>query len=630
LVCACGSFRVVTKQSVLCSKCDSLDVKDKSDTLNKLKNELSLLRTSFSNAVNETNYNQSFGSAMFDRERAAHVILSSPTYRRHAIEEWIAFTWLLHNLKFMKKATATCSNYTELVDLSRKITKLYNRLCSVESDKAVIICINGKETFEWTEKEPLRFITDDMLAKSDTETNFVEDNKIHELHTDIVWLEGGLMASIYPWLLSEEFAQLLKQSYHTRLFPYLDKSNVNAFIQISNELYTIGESLNAKRNADSRSRCFLSANDKDNFATLKNMLFNEISKEHFDWYMANVIATNTDSFNLGSTIIVKDQEKDVFWVPLYTLQMLAIANLKQLKSPQIGHAKNNKGHTVEEYFFSTFDGYEVNLKNPVSQEELIRVKHPDDPNKEIADLMGFNDKFLLVMECKFWNSPILSKLEDELKKFKANVEYIQMNVTKIGFPASLKVIPIFYTPYAPYPEWKGITLLHSISAVQNKLYDLFAERKFKLLTETEGLEPLFKSCNAESFPFPLDVAEISTLVQSNTFRIQDGVICDYDDNEATVVVENPYSFDGNMVYFEITKQTLEELKQKNIQQGDLIRMIIVNMSHHWCIVQLARFQLLAKKTMWQHNIANFKEYHKIIKLFSVLTKSSVTTPQDSS
>lgn len=617
MVCTCGHIRIITKQRVLCPKCENLSIEAKSETINKLKDELRLLQKYFLKANNETNYNQSFGSAIYDRECAAQVILHSPRDRCRAIEEWITFTWLLHNLKFVKKGTLGCSNYVELVDLSRKITKLYNRLYCIEQDKAVVILVNGKETFEWTENEPLTFVPEEALTKTYSQTIFEVSNK-YKMHSDIIWLQEGLMAPIHIWLLSEEIARLLKQSYHARLFPDFKKHDISVFSEISQELSNTGLKLNFERNMDLKNQCFLSS-DKTHFKQFKDILFSRnIPENHVDWYMKSMLTANSDPFKLSSAIIVKDEEKDSFWIPLYTLQMLAIATMKHMNTSSLGHAQNNKGEIVEEHFFSIFATYEVSLRNPHNHKTLIRVKHPDKPNCEIADLMCFNDKYLVVMECKFWNSPKLDDLESELKKFKNNIDYIQTNLSKFSFPPSLKVIPLFYTPYTPYADWNGITLLNSSPAVIEKLQELFSERKNELLTETEGLEILFSQCTSEPLPFPLDAAEVNTLVQPDTFRIQDGIIWDFDDKEVTMIIGNPIGLSAVMLCLDITKQIFEELKQKDLQKGDIIRMIIVNLNGSWIIVQLARLHLLAKKKLWQQNVASFREYRQIFDLFQYI------------
>jgi len=175
----CGEIRIITRQRVLCPNCDNLSMLDTQDVLSNKRKELSIIDSQFLNAINKTDYNQTFGSAIFNRELAANESIYVAAKRKYAINEWLVYTYLLHNLHYIGKGGT--SNFPELVNLSRKTVQYYNQIRSLEQGFAVMVETEGQESFEWTELEPLSFVPKEV--RDDSEFRPILDNvKDRDLH----------------------------------------------------------------------------------------------------------------------------------------------------------------------------------------------------------------------------------------------------------------------------------------------------------------------------------------------------------------------------------------------------------------------------------------------------------------
>jgi hypothetical protein len=610
----CGANRIITRQRVLCPHCEGLIVKKKEETISNLSKELEDLNHALFDAISSTNYNVTFGSALLNRELAANACIYSAPQRRYALNEWLVYTYLLHNLRFVKDGEKKL-NFLELVSLSREIVRLHNERCSLKQDMAMIIESEGKQSFEWTELEPLSFIPEEACVDSDSKP-ILDGITDRDLHTDIALLQEGLMLPIQILLLSEEISRMLRQCYHSRIFPFV-KNPVQAriFVKISAMLSTEGLDYNSANKRAPQEQGFVLV-DKNGLQFIRERICKKFPSAQVDWYMNGLLRDNPDNYGIGSSIIVKDEEKGIFCLPLYSLQMLAIANMKWMKEADLGYASNYKGGVVEDYFFRLFNAYDISSINPKTGEPFIRVKHPDNPSIEIADVMGFNDKYVALLECKFWNAPTLRELEKELQRFRQRSEFIEKNLKKFNLSEELEVVPLFYTPYAPYSVYDKIVILPSIFGIGEKLSELFPTKKIKLLTETEGLETLFDSCADYPMPFPLDAAQLNNILQPNTFNVHDGLVLKYDKEEITLLIDIPVSLYGCLVYFDITETTFDALRKERVSKGDIIRMVTVNLNGTWSLTQLACFRKLVNESEWTSNVQKYSDYRKMIRLYT--------------
>jgi len=298
--------------------------------------------------------------------------------------------------------------------------------------------------------------------------------------------------------------------------------------------------------------------------------------------------------------------------------MLGYATIKWMRGSDFGGALNLKGEVVEDYFYRYVNAYDLRVEHPTTGEPLVRVKHPD-LSTEIADVMGYNKRNVLVLECKFWNTPILLDLEEQLIRFEEKVNYIESNLRKFGLDEKLEVVPIFYTPFAPYPRWHRIVIFPSAFALGMELAKIFGPKKFEPIEKIPRLKKLFELVDGPA-PFPIDASLLLESLPLNTYGIRDAVVWKYDQEEMTVFIDLPVSLEGLLAYLDITQETFHELGQKNVSPGDIIRMIIANLNGTWTITQLLCFRKIMQKSEWESNPKKAIPYNRMISLFKYMAR----------
>lgn len=617
----CGANRIITRQRVLCPNCDHVLMLHTQEALEKRRKRREVVDFKLSMAIDSTDYNQTFGSAIVNRELAAKAAIYLPTKRKYGVNEWLAYTYLLRNLQYSKKNGI--SNFTEIMDFCREIVQLHNEIRSLEQALAVVVKSGDKENFEWTEREPLSFVPEEAYNGPDFKT-ILAGISDRDLNIETSFLQEGLMLPIWMVLLSEDISRILKQCWHSRVLPFVkDASQALKFIEISRELSIQGLASNLFQGVGAQGEGLI-ITDKSGLQQLERNLWEDFHTNDVRWYFRSLIyetETVEDKFDFSCSIIVKDKKVDLICLPLYSLLMLAYATVKWLKDADLGKALNFKGGVVEDYFFRFINAYNLSLDHPKTKRPLLRVQHPENPASEIADIMGYNDKHVLVLECKFWNTPTLGELEKELSKFEEKLKYIQSNLKKFGFDKELKVLPIFYTPYAPYASWHGIPILPTAFAVGVKIGEVFSVKKIKLIDKVLGLEKLFGLIKGP-IPFPIDASQLIESLPPNKYNIHDGLVLEYDETEMTVLIDLPVSLYGFFVYLDITEETFLELKQKGISPGDIIRMITVNLNGTWTMIQLLYFERIIEKSEWETRPKLATPYSRMTSIFKDLQKES--------
>lgn len=612
----CGTDRVITRKRVLCPKCDHLVVLNTGKAVENRKQKVKDLSSRLMIEIDSTDYNQTFGSAIVNRELAAQAIIHSPTKRMYAVNEWLAYTFLLRNLRYSKKNGL--SNFFKVLDISRELVRLYNEIYCIDKGLAVVVKSAGKENLEWTEREPLSFVPEEAYQDPNHKMGTDEFSDT-EIPIESVMLQEGLMAPIWTLLVSEHISRTLKRCYHSRILPFIRGTNqASTFARISFQLSTQEFVRNVKHDVEKQGQGIALRLEED-LEKIKRKLWDEFHSDDVKWYFDNLARnTNADILDLSGSIIVRDEQARVICLPLYSLQMLGYATIKWIRKSELGEALNLKGEVVEDYFHRFVNAYDLCVEHPTTGKPLVRVKHPD-LNAEIADVMGYNKRNVLVLECKFWNTPFLLELEEELKRFEEKVNYIESNLRKFGLDGKMEVVPIFYTPFAPYPRWHRIIILPSAFALGIELAKIFGPKKFEPIEKNPGLEKLFELVE-DAAPFPIDASRLLESLPLNTYRIHDAVVWKYDQEEITVFIDLPFSVEGFFSYLDITQETFHELAQKNVSPGDIIRMIIANLNGTWTITQLLCFRKIMQKSEWESNPKKAIPYDRMISLFKYMAR----------
>lgn len=617
----CGTDRIITTQRILCPNCDHIVVVDAKKVIENRKQKMEEIDRRISMEMDSTDYNQTFGSAIVNREIAAKAIVSLPVRRTHAVKEWLAYTYVLRNLEYSKNSEGL-SNFSETVELSREMVRLRNEIYRLDRKLAVLVRSGDEEKLEWTEHEPLSFVPEEVYRHPNSKM-ILDGINDREINLETTMFQEALMLPISIVLLSEDISRILKRCYHSRILPFIkNSSQATKFVEISLDLAIQGFVSNTSKGVDEQFEGLLMT-DEVGLQQTKQNLWHKFHSDDVKWYFRSLMnETCSDKFDLSCSIIVKDKQLHLICLPLYSLMMLGHATVKWMKTADLGRTLNLKGEVVEDYFFRFVNAYDLSTEHPITRKPLLRVEHPTRPT-EIADIMGYNDKNVLVLECKFWNTPTLLELEEQLAKFREKVHYIQSNLEKFGFDADLKVIPVFYTPYAPYPSWHGISILPTAFEVGMKIGEIFPPKKVKLIPKVPGLEKLFELVNGP-LPFPIDASHVLDSLPQDRYRIHDGLVLKFDETELTTLIDLPVSQYAFFTYLDITNDTFEELNQKGVFPGDVLRMVTVNLSGTWTITQLLLFRKIMERSEWESHPEKAKPYNRMISLFRYLGENRVS------
>jgi hypothetical protein len=200
------------------------------------------------------------------------------------------------------------------------------------------------------------------------------------------------------------------------------------------------------------------------------------------------------------------------------------------------------------------------------------------------------------------------------------VNFIAENLPKFGLKKDLTIIPIFYTPYAPYSKKNKILIMPTAISVGTKIGTVFGLRKVELLTKTPDLDRLF-NCFKHPLPFRIDAATCLKDVAENTFGISDVVVWEYDKEELTVFIDTPVSVEAGLVYLDLTKEIFEKLKNEKINRGDILRVITADLNGAWSLIQLINFEKISTKSEWVSNPKKAVGYKRMLDLFKYMERN---------
>jgi hypothetical protein len=350
---------------------------------------------------------------------------------------------------------------------------------------------------------------------------------------------------------------------------------------------------------------------------LSEELFGVVRKQHHagldkrevDWYFGNMMReARTGILPLGSFVIVLDEQFRRVIVPHSSLQLLNELITKWAMKKTRGEAKQFVGTSVEEVFFNMMHCFELNTHHPISKKPLLGFKDPT--MKYEFDVMGYDSRQLAVIECKFWDVPLIQKLEEEMNRFQRRLEYLQQNLGRLGFDVDLQIIPIFYTPYAPRATWGTFTVMPSFYHVIVFLSRYFPRRKV-VLTEPDPRAICTLDLARDVVLYPRDAAEFDTQLPKNIYRIQDLLVQRIDNDEVAGFVENNLGTPIPL-FLDISRDMYECAKDADLQSGDIIRALIANLNGRWSLIQLMAFRVLCRWKDLTPDLAHVETYRRLI------------------
>jgi hypothetical protein len=334
--------------------------------------------------------------------------------------------------------------------------------------------------------------------------------------------------------------------------------------------------------------------DTTTFIELKRILVKEHGRDHVEWYFNQLSNHKTTRIQSLSNSLILSTKNSEFYVPYFSLSVLIYICSRWDKNPDKGRFLNYIGSLMEDLIFSFMHGYLINTEHPLSHEPLLRVPHPETKD-EIADVMGYNNDRLVVIESKFRETSSITSIEIELQKFSDKINYIQKNLEKFGFKSNLEVYPIFYTPYPPFSEWNGIELVPSLVFLGLKFWTFFGPKKIELKPRTKEVIELLSKID-EPTPYPLDASIIDFSFEENKYHIQDGVIESFTKEEVTMHIDNPIGNSPSVIIVDMMKEIYERLSSQKIGKGDLVKTVLFNLNGTWSMIQLVDFKLIKEYT----------------------------------
>ena len=579
----CKSQRVFRYSEVVCPNCTNIKVIDSQPEIFQRKTTLEESEKQLETVLQGCNQEFVFKVALKKREDISKRILGDVWTYVDETKNWCSLGYLVEKCDQSKnKGTYSELLFVDLQNLSNNITVIKNEIGKLQKNQAVIIEYENQKEFCLTEDFPLSFIPKEVENEIKTtlkidDTTFDQwTGDVKKEHVECVQTQVLALEPAIGMVKSEKINRQLKFSSNDRIFPSLNGSaNSKQFVNMSSVLLdtlliyawkTIGENSIIEIN-------------KPSIYTLGR--FSEtFSADEIDWYL-----------DIMKKFIINNTEKNTLYLPFSTIQMLHLSVLRWSGLPQVGKELNFIGKMVEDLIFNLVQSYDGETIHPVTKEPLVRVIDPS-TKEEIADIIIFNSKSIIIIESKFWDCPHLSDLEEQLDIFKKKVDYFSLNRKRLGFPEA-EVFSIFYTPFPPYSNWRGIQLIPSQFLVGWYVGNFFKPKKPALVEENDKLKKLVFS-EDYPIPYPIDGNELDSNIPINTVRINDGWVVKYNEREICLKVMNPIG-EPIVIILDITANTFSELKSSNIVPGDFLRFGCINHSGSWSITQFLYFKKLDEK-----------------------------------
>jgi hypothetical protein len=346
----------------MCINCDKVQTTDTNEVIERKKNEMKQTDALLSRELDSTCYNTSFGSAVVSRELAAKAAIFLPIHRTYAIQEWLTFTYILHNLEYQKKNG--CSNFRKIARLSRRVIELQNEIHCLEKMRAIVVKIGDKESLEWTENEPLSFVPEEVYESEDAKymPKHISDK---DINIESSMMQEAMMLPIQMLLMSEDISRILKRCYHHRLLPFIkDSTQASVFTEICFALHTRSIAENTAQGVD-QEHLGVTIIDEVDLQAFEQQFWDSFFSENVKWFFDNLIQKGPiRKSDLSSSIVVRDDQYHTICFPLYSLLMLGLATLKWMKEPDLGRALNFKGRVIEDFFYRYSNAYQIDLKHP--------------------------------------------------------------------------------------------------------------------------------------------------------------------------------------------------------------------------------------------------------------------------
>ncbi len=598
--CKCGATRIIYEK-MSCPVCESIPIADPTNRIQTTKRYLQEALSYLNATLCTVNPELLVERLMVEREEAAMRCLTPNLAKEEPLKRWLSISFILSKYPWAGSGLPDEALVEYLISSAEEILEYQNEILKLQKNLSEITLIDGEEEIVPTEFDVLYTIPPQVLKEFEKNLFFSKvlvDDGGDEKSFDLLFVREAMVQPGLPLIIGDEVFRCLKKNYSYRLLPLVTPSNADRFIEIGLGL--------AGHIAFQLGRNF-----EDNYGLLKTddefleglrSLMIEESANKATWCLNNLENPKGAITNLGQTTVFKTKDGTVY-LPYFSIYLLTHLCLRFEKSSEKGEYYRYIGETVEDIIFAFISAYSLNTIHPVTGEPLLRVQHPEKKGEEIADMMAYDDKQLIVLESKFRETLTVKDLEAELTKFQEKIAYISQNLPKFGLPEKLSIKPYFYVPYPPYTEWNGIKLIPSLICLGDELAHFCEPRPLTLAPRSKELQTLLDTIN-DSTPYPTDVSIFDKTVPNNKYRIQDGVVESYDEEEITTLIDNPIGMPTALV-IDISQEIYKLLQASDVKKGDIIKMALLNQNKTWTQVQLVEFKVTGKIKSSSENLDFF-------------------------
>lgn len=399
--CTCGATRIIDEE-VLCPKCNKIAVLNPQQLVLELSDELENLKRDFLLALKQVDPETIIIGLLREREKIAKLCIINYSQEKAKIKRWLALSYIISKYPWHGEGQLKEGIASHLINLTEAILSTENEIFKLEKGWSQLVSIDGTQKVVATEYDALTAIPSKVAGKyqESLKTGLSEwDREFAGLvNEEFETLKGIIAQPGVSYVIGDELYREIRKIFGRRLLPFLSPAKTKSFNDISTSIIAfvatkLGNNFSANEG--------LTAVPKSFFEQYMVMIGNNFGDDNAKWYFENMRYNAEHSSGLGCTVIFETKEK--IFLPYYSLFLLVHISSRWSKEHQKGEFLNYIGSSVEDLIFANLCAYEVKTEHPILKVPLIRVNHPE-RKEEIADIMAYDEKYLIVIESKFRES----------------------------------------------------------------------------------------------------------------------------------------------------------------------------------------------------------------------------------
>lgn len=565
--------RIFLNGQLVCPYCNRIRLIDKSIALRDLNDKLQKKLHEFRLLISHSNYHDILIFALNVRENAAKELADNPNSEEEAMR-WLGSLFLLANLP---KVETTKGEVTpmEVLTLASETLDILSSIVLCEQDKQVFLETGVRCNTE------LQIL---FRTPSEVDQESFEALGFHGIPESKRFIEQMLKASMIEQLdivKSEALSRNLRTCFPKYLLPYKDTDRMIAYKQIAISMASfvaiqLGPHFNSSNGVLSVPISEYRDFEKEFARRHGDIASDFLSPKDIDYY----------GDNLALNLIVHDAKNSVVHLPYHSLVLLTMISHRYVID--LKEYRSQVGEEPEDWIYGFLKGY-FETFTPKTKEKLLRFHIGKDQGE--IDVAGFNEKKIVIVESKFWESSNVSEIEKELDKFEKRLILFEQNKDKYGFSSEQEVIPLFYNPWPPYPKYGrlGIILIPSLVALIWYVVSKFPPIVRPYAKCTEQITS-FLAEDTEDRLFMSDLSSYLPL-EKDMYRIQDIQVESIDENEVVAYSYAPMGYAYPFIY-DLGDECQLKLKKTGVKKGSVLRTCTYNLQGYWFQIQIVDFRII--------------------------------------